>query len=265
VSRGPWATGRETAGALLLALALLAAPAAAQPAAAPPGAEERFREATRQLQAGDAPRAIAVYRHLAAGGAESGSLYWNWAQAAAARGAVGEALWALLRAREIGGADGATLRELERLRQAANLDAAEIAPDPLAALARGARALHLDLAAVALLLLSLGAHAAARALPAARWPVAVAWVTLIGGGAAGATALVAARAHPTAVVVHRHVPLADAASPTATALATLREGEVVPVLGTSGGYLRIQDSSGARGWVTAADVWRLDRPPAAAP
>jgi hypothetical protein len=252
-------------GAPALAALLLAVAAGAQQPAVPAPAEERFREATRQLQAGDAPKAIATYRDLAAGGAESGSLYWNWSQAAAARGAVGEALWALLRAREIGGADAVTVREIERLRQSANLDAAEIAPDPLAALARGAKALHLDLAAVVLLLLSLGAHAAARALPAVRWPVAVAWVALIGGAAAGATALVSARAHPTAVVVHRHVPLADAASPSATALATLREGEVVPVLGTSGGYLRIQDSSGARGWVTAADVWRLDRPPSAAP
>jgi hypothetical protein len=238
-----------------------AVPARAQGAGSAGTPEERFREATRQVQGGDTSRAIATYRELAAAGVESGSLYWNWAQAAYAKGAVGEALWALLRGREIGGADAAAAREIERLRQSANLDAAELAPDPLGALARGAKALHLDLVAVALLALSLAAHAAARALPAARWPVAVTWAALLIGTGAAATVFTAARAHPTAVVVHRNVALADAASPTAAVLATLREGEVVPVLGASGGYLRIQDSSGARGWVATVDVWRLDGPP----
>jgi hypothetical protein len=227
-------------------------------------AEGRFREATRQLQAGDTKKAIAIYRDLAATGAESGSLYWNWAQAATSKGAVGEALWALLRAREIAGADTPTAREIERLRQAANLDTAELAPDPLAAVARAAARFHLDLVAIALLALSLAGHLLARAFPAARWPVATAWLALALGAGTAAVALAGARARPTAVVVHRGVPLADAASPSASVLATLREGEVVPVLGASGAYLRIQDSSGARGWVTAGDVWRLDRPPAAA-
>ena len=247
-------------------LALLAAAAvAAQEPAPTPSAEERFRAATRQLHAGDAERAIAAYRELAATGIESGSLYWNWAQAAAARGAVGEALWALLRGREAGGSDAAAAREIERLRQVANLDTAELAPDPLAALARLTGTLHLDLLALALLAASLVAHALARAFPAARWPVAAAWLTLALGLGAATVVLIGGRARPTAVVVHRGVPLADAASPSAAVLATLREGEVVPVLSTSGSYLRVQDSSGARGWVTADDVWRLDRPPAAAP
>jgi len=248
-----------------LALGLAAAAAGAQEPAKAATPEARFREATQRLQSGDAPSAIATYRALAAEGAESGSLYWNWAQAASSRGAIGEALWALLRAREIGGADGASLREVDRLRQAANLDTAELAPDPLTAVARASRHAHLDLVAVVLLLVSLAGHALARAFPAARWPVGVAWVALAFGiGCAGA-ALIGARAHPTAVVVRRGTPLADAASPSATALATLREGEVVPVLAVSGAYLRIQDSSGARGWVTAEEVWRLDRPPAATP
>ena len=252
---------------VLLALAglLVAVAVAAQAPARSPSAEERFREATRQLHAGDAERAIAAYRELAATGIESGSLYWNWAQAAAARGAVGEALWALLRGREAGGSDAAAAREIERLRQVANLDTAELAPDPLAAVARLTATLHLDLLALTLLAASLVAHALARAFPAARWPVAAAWLTLALGLGAATVVLVASRARPTAVVVHRGVPLADAASPSAAVLATLREGEVVPVLSTSGSYLRVQDSSGARGWVTADDVWRLDRPPAAAP
>ena len=43
-------------------------------------------------------------------------------------------------------------------------------------------------------------------------------------------------------------------------MGTLREGEVVPVLEASGDYLRVEDSSGARGWALAADVRRLDGP-----
>ena len=246
------------AAVLLLIAAAVASAQVTAPSATP---EERFRGATRQLQAGDTQKAIGIYRELAAAGVESGSLYWNWAQAAAAKGAVGEALWALLRARELGDADAAAAREIDRLRQAANLDVAELAPDPLTALARATRALHLDLVALVLLAVSLAGHALARALPAVRWPVATAWVALAAGLASAGVALAGSRAHPTAVVVRRNVPLADAASPSASALATLREGEVVPVLGTSGAYLRIQDSSGARGWVTAGDVWRLDRPP----
>jgi len=259
-------TGRLLRGAAVLTVLLfVASPASAQEAARAGTAEERFKEATRQLHAGDAQQAIAIYRILAAAGAESASLYWNWAQAASSKGAVGEALWALLRAREIAGADMPAVREIERLRQSANLDTAELAPDPLAAVARAATAFHLDLVALVLLALSLAGHALARAFPAARWPVAAAWLALVAGSGAGAVTLAGARAHPAAVVIRRGVPLADAASPTASTLATLREGEVVPVLGASGAYLRIQDSSGARGWVTDDDVWRLDRPPSPTP
>jgi hypothetical protein len=259
---GRWAGLRW--GAVVLAL-LLAMPAPAQETRRPDAPEERFKEATQRVQAGDVQRGIAAYRELAAAGVESGSLYWNWAQAASSKGALGEALWALLRGREIEGADAAARREIERLRQAANLDTAELAPDPLAGLASTTRRLHLDLLAAALLLASLAAHALARVLPLARWPVPVAWVTLAGGVALAAVTVTGTLARPGAVVVRRGAPLVDAASPSAAVLATLREGEVVPVLGASGDYLRVQDSSGARGWVTAGDVWRLDRPPAALP
>jgi hypothetical protein len=74
-----------------------------------------------------------------------------------------------------------------------------------------------------------------------------------------------ALARPTAVVVRRGAPLLDAASPSADAAGALREGEVVPVLAESAGYVRIEDSSGARGWAAADDVRRLDRAPAAPP
>ena len=253
----PWVARRPRAlvtlglGALLLvtAVGLAATP------------ETRFKEATQLAQKGDYLGAIAIYGELAAAGQESGSLYWNWAHAAEARGSIGEALWALLRAREVEPGDGGVAREIERLRQAANLDRAELAPVPLAALARMARRARLPLLAVSLLVLSLVAHVVSRLARAWRWPVAVSWVSLTLGLVTAATVWLGASASPTGVVVRRGAPLCDAASPTASILVTLREGEVVPVLGSSGGYLRVQDSSGSRGWVVAEDVWRLDRAP----
>ena len=63
------------------------------------------------------------------------------------------------------------------------------------------------------------------------------------------------------VIVTADAPLFDAASTTAETIATLREGEVVPIIETSGDYLRIEDSAGSRGWALPRDVWRLDRGP----
>ncbi len=70
-----------------LALAVLAI-AAAGPALTAP-ADDRFREANDLVRSGDYPKAIALYGELAASGQESASLYWNWAQAATARGGAG--------------------------------------------------------------------------------------------------------------------------------------------------------------------------------
>ena len=61
-------------------------------------------------------------------------------------------------------------------------------------------------------------------------------------------------------MVRRGAPLLDAASPTGEPVGTLREGEVVPILETSGGHVRVEDSSGARGWALASDVRRVDGP-----
>jgi SH3 domain-containing protein len=69
-------------------------------------------------------------------------------------------------------------------------------------------------------------------------------------------------AHATGAVVRRGAPLFDAASPTAETVGTLREGEVLPILESSGGYVRVEDSSGARGWALASDVRTLVKPPA---
>ena len=150
-------------------------------------------------------------------------------------------------------------REVERARQAANLDPAEIAPEPLAALGRWCRRLHLGLLALALAAASVALHACGRLLPRGhRWRVASVW-TLAAAIVLGALPLLAALARPTAVVVRRGAPLLEGASPTAAAVGSLREGEVVPVLDDGGAFLHVEDSSGARGWAHASDVRRLDR------
>ena len=233
--------------------------AAASPAFAAPR-DDRFREANDLVRSGDYPKAIAVYGELAASGQESASLYWNWAQAATARGAQGEALWALLRARELDPGDRAVLREMERLREALNLDRAEIAPEPLAAAGRIARRFRLDLLALVILGVSVAAHGLAR-VGYRSWRT-TAWAALVLGLLAAAAPVAASFARPTAAVVRRGAPLLDAASPTAEAAGSLREGEVVPVLEASGAWLRVEDNAGARGWAHLTDVRRLDGPPA---
>jgi hypothetical protein len=242
-------------------LAVLIALAPALLAAQTRGSREaRFRAANELTRSGDFPKAIAGYEALAAAGDESASLYWNWAQAAAARGAQGEALWALLRARELDPGDRAVSRDVARVREALNLDPAEVAPEPLAAVARAARRVHLDHVALALLAASLVAHALARlaGLRGAR-PLAAALAAL--GVLVALVPMAGGLARPTAAVVRRGAPLYDAASPAAEAVASLREGEVVPILEATGEWLRVEDNAGARGWARAQDVRRLDRPP----
>ena len=241
---------------LLLALALLSAPG---PAAAGGSLDARFRAANELARSGDYPGAVAAYAEVAAAGGGSASLYWNWAQAAAARGASGEALWALLRAREVEPGDRAVRREIERLREALNLDPAEIAPEPLAAVARLVRRFHLDLVAVVLLAASVLLHGLTRLDPAARRGTGAALALLLLGLLAAAPPLAASFVRPTASVVRRAAPLYDAASPTAEPRGALREGEVVPVLEASGDWLRVEDNAGARGWARSTDVRRLDR------
>jgi hypothetical protein len=153
---------------------------------------------------------------------------------------------------------------VERLREALNLDPAEIAPEPLAVAGRFARRFRLDLVAAILLTLSVLAHALARTRLRPTGAHGIAWGALVLGLAAAAVPLAASLARPTAAVVRRGAPLLDAASPSANPAGTLREGEVVPVLDTSGDWLLVEDNAGARGWAHEADVRRLDRAPAAA-
>lgn len=246
---------KRTLCALGLAAIFAAGVALAQDAGDP---VDPFRAANAHALAGDQPRAIVGYEQLAAEGHESAALYWNWAQAAAARGAHGEALWALLRGREVEPRDRALGREIARVRERLGLEAAEIAPDPLAELARAARRFRLGVVVALLALISVALHAGARARHASRRPAAVAF-----GLAAFAAlpTLLGTAARPLAVVAARDAALLDQASPGARTLGRLREGEVVPVLERAGEYLRIEDASGARGWARAADVRPLQGEP----
>jgi hypothetical protein len=233
------------------------------PALAAETSDERFDEANDLALTADYPKAIAIYRELAASGHESASLYWNWAQVSSARGAQGEALWALLRARELEPGDRAVRRDVHTLRDSMNLDPAEIAPEPLAGASRLARRYRLDLVAIFLLGLSLLAHGAHRLGPASRWTVPVAWAALTVGLLAAAAPVAGTLARSTGTVIRRGAPLLDSASPSAEAIGALREGEVVPILEPSGDWLRVEDASGARGWAHVSDVRRLDIPPPA--
>lgn len=264
VTRAPvrWCLALSLAAVAIVPAASAAAGRADDARSASPA--ETFRRANELVRSGDYPKAIALYGELAADGAESASLYWNWGQAAAARGATGEAFWALLRARELAPGDRAVARDIERLREAANLDPAELAPEPLAGLGRFVRRFRLDLVGLSLLAASLVVHAVLRMRGARFSPAAVSTLLALGLVCAAAP-LLATLARPTGVVVRRQAPLADAASPSAEAIGALREGEVVPILEASGGYLRVEDSSGARGWALAEDVRPLDRAPRTAP
>jgi hypothetical protein len=215
--------------------------------------DERLREGNEAARAGDHPRAIAAYRALAAAGARSASVYWNWAQSAEAQGLRGEALWALMCARQREPGDAAVARAIERLRQELNLDPAEIAPEPLAEVGRAVQRWHIDLPAVGLLVVSLAGRALQRIRRRVRGN-GLLWTSFTLGLLAALVAILGAQARATAVVLRRDVTLLDAASPTAEPLGALREGEVVPILAQSAGYLRIEDSSGARGWAHGNDV-----------
>jgi hypothetical protein len=241
-----------------LAAVFLAVPLAGFAQAQP--VDERFRAANDLARAADYPKAAAAYEAIAAAGSESASLYWNWAQSARARGALGEALWALLRARELEPGDAAVLRAAAEIAAELKLDPAELEPEPLAAVARFARRLRLDWLAVGLGAASVALHALRRARVRAGAP-ALGWMAFALAVLAALPVLAGAGSRPTGVVASRGAALLEAASPSAKETAALREGEVVPILGESGEYLRVEDSSGARGWAHASDVRRLDRAP----
>ena len=195
--------------------------------------------------------AIVDYGKLAARGVRAPSLYWNWGQAASASGRKGEALWALLRARDLTPTDTSMIREAERLRGELGLDPSEVSQGILGDLRLLARRFRFDGFAIAAFLFSLAVLQGKK--PRATLSL---WALLLGILLAAPSFLGPWR-EPRGVVVRKDAPLLDVARPEGVALASLREGEVVPLLGEEGDYVRIQDASGARGFAHKGDVRKV--------
>ena len=179
------------------------------------------------------------------------SLYWNWAQAASASGLKGEALWAFMNGRELAPGDASMIREVERLRGELGLDPSEISLGFLGDLRMLARRFHFDALAIAAFLLSM------LAVMGKKSRSSLSLASLLAGLLLGAPFVAGSWREPRGVVVQKDAPLVDAARNDAVALASLREGEVVPLLGEEGEYVKIQDASGARGFAHKNDVRRI--------
>jgi len=234
--------------AWFLLVTLLAASWAGAQSEAPDAIFRRGNENAARSRWDDA---IVEYGKLAGSGVHAPSLYWNWAQAASASGRKGEALWALLRARDLTPTDASMVREAERLRSELGLDPSEVSQGVLGDLRLLARRFRLDALAILALVLSLAALLGKKPRTALSL-----WSLLIGVLLAAPSFLGTWR-EPRGVVVHKDAPLLDVARPDAVALASLREGEVVPLLGEEGDYVRIQDASGARGFAHKNDVRKV--------
>ena len=217
------------------------------------GADDQasFRAANEDAARGRYDAALAGYARLEASAVAAPSLYWNWAQAALGAGRKGEALWAFLTARQLVPGDGAPGREIEKLRAELGLDPSEISLGLEGDARLAARRLRFDLIALVILAASLALAFLPRGRPAAAGVLLALAIFLLG------PYHFAAWRQVRGVIVQKDAPLMDAARDDAVALANLREGEVVPILGEEGEFVRIQDASGARGFARRADVRTL--------
>ena len=238
----------RTALVRLLAVALLGlAPAFAQsesPATA-------FRRGNESAARSRFDEAISEYSRLDREGIRAPSLYWNWAQAASASGKKGEALWALLRAQELTPRDSSIGRDIERLRSELGLDPSEVSLGFLGDVSLVARRYRFDIFAVGVLLVSLAVSFGREPRRQLSFGSLLAAVLLISAFQAGSWR------EARGVIAQKDAPLMDAPKVDALALANLREGEVVPLLGEEGDYIRIQDASGARGFAHKGDVRKI--------
>lgn len=192
--------------------------------------------------------AVSEYARLSQAKVQAPSLYWNWAQAALGRGRKGEAMWALMRARDLAPQDATVMREVERLRAEMGLDPSEISLGFLGDARLIAQRFRFDAISIVLFLASLGAALVKN-------PRRLLSTSCFAAGLlAGLPLFAGAWREPRGVVVQKDAPLVDAPKTEAIALSNLREGEVVPLLGEEGEYVRIQDASGARGFAHKADV-----------
>lgn len=217
----------------------------------PPAAA--FRRGNESAAHGRWDDAIHEYQGLVGSGVAAPSVYWNWAQAAIASGRKGEGLWALMRAVELSPSDRQMVREIERLRGELGLDPSEVSLGLLGELRLTARRFRFDAIAIAAFLLSM--FLAIGKKPRRSFSLGA----LLLGLLLSAPLVAGSWREPRAVVVQKDAPLVDAPRSDAVALANLREGEVVPLLGEEGDYVRIQDASGARGFAHRSDVRKIDR------
>jgi len=225
------------------------------PAVAPAQSETPdavFRRGNEHATRSQWDAALSDYELVAKEGVRAPSLYWNWAQAASASGRKGEALWATLRARELTPGDASMRREAERLRSELGLDPSEVSLGFIGDLRILARRFRFDVLAIVAFLFSIAAVMGGKAR--ARFSQAAFLIGLL----LAAPFLAGAWREPRGVVVQKDAPLMDAARPDAVSLANLREGEVVPLLGDEGEYVRIQDASGARGFAHKNHVRRIE-------
>ncbi len=232
----------------LLLIALLFVPQTLAQAEAPSVAFRRGNEDASRRRFDDA---MLEYARLAKQGVRAPSLYWNWAQVASAKGRKGEALWALLCAQDLTPVDFSISRELERLRGELGLDPSEVSLGLLGDASVIARRFRFDALAIIALVLSMVATLGRNPRPS--WSRA----GLLGGLLLVSPLLASTLREPRGVVVQKDAPLMDTPQTDAVALANLREGEVVPLLGEEGDYVRIQDASGARGFAHKNDVRRI--------
>ena len=232
---------------LLLAATLLPSLASAQGEASAAVFRRGNEAAARSLW----DDAIVQYGLLAKDGVKAPSLYWNWAQAASASGRKGEAVWALMRGRELTPGDTGMIREVERLRGELGLDPSEISLGFLGDLRILARRFRFDILSALAFLFSMIVALGKKPRSSLSRGAFLAGLLLALPFAAGSWR------EARGVVVHKDAPLMDAARNDAVALAGLREGEVVPLLGEEGEYVRIQDASGARGFALKNDVRRI--------
>ena len=195
--------------------------------------------------------ALSEYARLAANDVRAPSLYWNWAQAAAASGRKGLALWALLRAQELSPGDSSTARDIERLRLELGLDPSEVSLGFFGDLRFVARRFHFDALALGVVFVSVLLLFGSKPRSSLALGCCLAGVLLV------SPFFLSTWQAPRGVVVQKEAPLMDVARNHAVALANLREGEVVPLLGEEGEYVKIQDASGARGFAHKGDVRRI--------
>lgn len=207
-----------------------------------------FRQANESAARARWDEAIAGYGQLSSAGVHSPALYWNWAQAAILAGHKGEALWALLRVRELAPRDPSAARDVERLRAELGLDPSEVSLGLLGDLRDIARRFRFDAISIVSMAVSLLLLAGKKPRRSTSLATFVAGVLLLCPYVFGAWR------SSRGVIIHKDAPLMDAARTEAIALANLREGEVVPILGEEGEFVRIQDASGARGFAHKSDV-----------